>query len=125
MNDQTPSAPEHKSLPTISPMEQPIRVNNRSAVAAGVCGIGSILAQLLGLALGAANQSTLSLCNGIGGLAWIAGIVFGILGLVQIRRHPGQKGTGWALAGIGLGLLRVCIVTVLLLIAPSAAALPR
>jgi hypothetical protein len=118
MENQFSPAPQQAPL-------QPIRVNNRSAVAAGICGIASIAAQVLGLGLAGGDQSIASLCSGIGGLAWIAGIVLGILGLVQIRRHPDQKGTGWALAGIGLGLLRVCIVTILLLIAPSVAALPR
>ena len=115
---EAPSSPQQ-------PGDQPVRVNNRSAVAAGICGIASIVAQVLSLGLAGGDQPLASLCSGIGGLAWMAGIVLGIIGLVQIRRRPGQKGKGWALTGIGLGLLRICIVTILLLTLPSAGNLPR
>src|SRR5512137_360561 len=93
---------------------------NQFAIAAGACGIGSFVLQLIGLGLGSLNSSISSICNGISGWAWIAGIVLGIIGLVQIRRHPEQKGKGWAITGIGLGVLRICIVTVtsLLLVTP-------
>jgi hypothetical protein len=76
--------------------------------------------QLLGLGLASVDPSIASLCNGISGFAWLAGIVLGIIGLVQISRHPGQKGKGWAIPGIVLGILRVCIVTssVLFLVNP-------
>jgi hypothetical protein len=109
-------------LPPLPPVKQPIQVNNSLAVAAGICGIGSIVMQLIGLGLAAAFDPTIaSICNGIGGFAWLAGIIFGIVGLVQIRRHPGQKGKGWAITGISLGILRICIVvvTILLLAVPS------
>jgi hypothetical protein len=109
-------------LPPLPPAEKPIPVNNSLAVAAGVCGIVSIVMQLIGLGLAAAfDPSIESICNGIGGFAWLAGIILGIVGLVQIRRHPGQKGKGWAITGISLGILRICIVvvTILLLTVPS------
>ena len=111
---ETPLAP-------LPPVEPPVHVNNRLAVAAGACGIGSIVAQLLGLGLAAVDSSILSICYGIGGLAWLLGIVLGIAGLVQISRHPNQKGKGWAITGIGLGILRICIVvvSVLFLAGPS------
>ena len=94
------------------PIEQPEQTNNRVALAAGACGIGSIVAQLLGFGVAAIDPSIVGLCNGIGGIAWLAGIILGIVGLIQISRHPGQKGRGWAITGIGMGILRICIVTV-------------
>jgi hypothetical protein len=109
-------------LSPLPPVKQPIQVNNSLAVAAGICGIASIVMQLIGLGLAAAFDPTIaSICNGIGGFAWLAGIILGIVGLVQIRRHPGQKGKGWAITGISLGILRICIVvvTILLLTVPS------
>ena len=107
-------------LPPNPLMEQPVKKNNGNAIAAAACGIGSIAAQGIGLGLAGGDQTITSLCNGIGGLAWIAGIILGIIGLVQIRRHPEQKGKGWAFTGIGLGILRICIVVVatLLLVTP-------
>ncbi len=108
-------------LPPNPQMEQSAKKNNSNAIAAAACGIGSIAAQVIGLGLAGGDQTITSLCNGIGGLAWIAGIVLGIVGLVQIKRHPGQKGKGWAITGIVLGILRICIVTgsVLFLAGPS------
>jgi len=108
-------------VPPSPPIEQPERKNNSAAVAAGVCGIGSFVAQLLGLGLAAIDPSITSICSGVGGMAWIAGIVLGILGLVQIRRHPNQKGKAWAITGIVLGILRICfvVISVLLLAGPS------
>jgi len=107
-------------LSPLPPVEQPEQKNNRVALAAGACGIGSIVAQLLGFGLATIDRSIQSLCNGIGGIAWLAGIVLGIIGLIQISRHPGQKGRGWAITGIGMGILRICIGTVvsLLLLSP-------
>lgn len=109
------------TVPPPLPSEQTDRKNNGAAVAAGACGIGSIAAQLLGLGLAAVDPSLTSMCSAVGGIAWIAGIVLGIVGLVQIRRHPNQKGKAWAITGIGLGILRICIVVVslLLLTVPS------
>jgi hypothetical protein len=103
------------------PAEPSVRVNNNLAVAAGICGIGSIVTQLLGLGLATVDPSTANICIGIAGWAWLAGIVLGIVGLVQIKRHPGQKGKGWAITGIVLGILRICIVavSVLFLAGPS------
>jgi Ca2+/Na+ antiporter len=108
-------------VPPPLPIEQRDRGNNGAAVAAGVCGIGSIVAQLLGLWLASVDPSITSICSAVGGIAWIAGIVLGIVGLVQIRRHPNQKGKAWAITGIVLGILRICIVvvSVLLLTGPS------
>jgi hypothetical protein len=104
-------------VPSLTPLEPSLRKNNSMAVAAGACGIGSIVLQLLGLGLAAAvDPSAASICNGIGGFAWLAGIVLGIVGLVQIRRHPGQKGIAWAITGIVLGILRICIVVVVTLL---------
>jgi len=103
-------------LSPLPPTEQPDHKNNNTAVAAGVCGIGSIVAQLLGLGLASVEPSFAGICNGLGGLAWLAGIVLGIVGLIQIGRHPGQKGRGWAITGIVLGVLRICIVVVMTLL---------
>ena len=97
-------------------IEQPERKNNSAAVAAGACGIGSIVLQLLSLGLASVDPSIASICSGVGGFAWIAGIVLGIIGLVQIRRHPDQKGKAWAITGIALGILRICIVVIMLLL---------
>ena len=107
-------------LSPLPPIEQPEQKNNSVALAAGACGIGSIGAQLLGFGLAVIDPSIVSICNGIGGIAWLAGIVLGIVGLIQISRHPGQKGRGWAITGIGMGILRICIVTVtsLLILSP-------
>jgi hypothetical protein len=102
-------------LAPLPPLEQADRKNNSLAVAAGACGIGSIVTQLIGLGLASVDQSIASLFNGIAGWAWLAGIVLGIVGLIQIRRHPGQKGKGWAITGIGIGILRICIVVVSIL----------
>jgi hypothetical protein len=113
--------PMETPISTLPPTEPPDRVNNGLAVAAGAFGIGSIVAQLLGLVLTSVDPTIQSLCSGIGGIAWLAGIVLGIVGLVQIKRHPGQKGKGWAITGIVLGVLRICIVvvSVLLLAGPT------
>jgi hypothetical protein len=96
-------------------IEKPEQKNNSTALAAGACGIGSIVAQLLGSGLAAIDPSIAGICNGIGGIAWLAGIILGIIGLIQISRNPGQKGKGWAIAGIGIGILRICIIVVMTL----------
>jgi hypothetical protein len=102
----------------LPPIELIERKNNNVAVAAGVCGIGSIVLQLIGYGLAAAKLSGASLCSGLAGWAWFAGIVLGIIGLVQIRRHPEQKGKAWAMIGIGIGFLRICIIMIIVLLIP-------
>jgi hypothetical protein len=104
------------SPPVITAFIQPERKNNAAAVAAGACGIGSIAAQLLAFGVTAIDPSLTGICNAIGGLAWVAGIVLGVVGLVQIHRHPEERGRGWAIAGIGLGILRICIVLISILL---------
>jgi ABC-type antimicrobial peptide transport system permease subunit len=103
-------------VPPPLPVEQPERRNNAAAVAAGACGIGSIVAQLLSLGLASVDPSITSICSAAGGIAWIAGIVLGIVGLVQICRHPDQKGKAWAIIGIVLGILRICIGVIMILL---------
>ena len=105
-------------VPPTPPIEQADRKNNGAAVAAGAFGIGSIVIQLLSLGLATVDPSITSICSAAGGIAWLAGIVLGIVGLVQIRRHPDQKGKAWAITGIVLGILRICIgvITILLLV---------
>ncbi|MGA2490790.1 MAG: DUF4190 domain-containing protein [Anaerolineales bacterium] len=99
-------------LPSPPPLELPDRKNNRAAKAAGACAIGSIMLHLIGLGLSASEPSLSGICGWIDMLACLAGIILGIIGLVQIQHHPGQRSKGWAITGIVIGVLRIFIIPV-------------
>jgi hypothetical protein len=92
---QYPVPPLPSSAPTTQTQKQ-----NRMAIASFVCGLLSIL-----------------LCCCCGGFPFnILGVVFGIIGLNQIKSDPTQSGKGMAIAGIILGgfsLLMMAFSTIL------------
>lgn len=53
-------------------------------------------------------------------LGGLLGLLFGIIALVQLRR-PGQKGRGWAVTGLCLGVAWVVLIAVVLIDPPFAA----
>ena len=109
-------------LPSHPPLELPDRKNNRAAKAASACAIGSIVLHLIGLGLSASEPSLSGICGWSDMLACLASIILGITGLVQIQHHPDQKGKGWAITGIVIGVLRIFIIpvfSVLSLLAPT------
>lgn len=56
------------------------------------------------------------------GLSAVAGLVVGLVGLRQIRRSEGrQRGNGWAVAGLGVSAVTVCLLPVALGLAIPAA----
>ena len=95
--------------------EQSGQKNNGLAVAAGWLGIGSIVMYLIGLGISFVLPQAQVICQGTGGLAGLVGIILGIIGLVQINKNPGQKGKGWAITGIVIGGLVICIAPVLVI----------
>ena len=95
------------------------RKNNPLALAAGLLGIGSIVVALVGL-LGflapAFLSIALAICCGLAFLMDLVALVLGIIGLVQLKNHPEQKGKGWAITGIvfgGLAIILLCLSPVL------------
>ena len=106
MENQTPSIPEQTT---------PMR-SNRLAVIAGWLGIGSVAFFLIGLAIAFASPASTfrTVCMGIAGWAAIIGFILGIVGLIQIRRNPGQMGKGMAITGIVIGALFLCVGPILI-----------
>jgi hypothetical protein len=91
----------------------PVSKNNTLALTAGIMGLGSIVLSLLGLLLNLLLPGVgILLCCGVAILVNLAALVLGIVGLVQIKNHPGQAGKGWAIVGIvfgGLSILSICL----------------
>jgi hypothetical protein len=107
--------------PPPAPMKQK---NNQLAIAAGWLGIGTLLMFLIGFVLDFAVSRVQIVCQGIAVMASLAGLVLGIIALVQIKNNPGQKGQGMAITGIVIGGLTICIapvlvVTTLLILGPA------
>jgi hypothetical protein len=103
--------------------DQPVQKNNGLALAAGWLGIGSIVMFLLGLGIGFVYPQVTFVCQTVAVLACLTGIILGIVGLVQIKNNPGQKGKGMAITGIVIGGLVVCaapviVITTLLILGP-------
>ena len=95
--------------------EQMDRKNNRLALAAGWLGIGSVVSFLIGFGIGFVILPASFVCQGVAVVACLAGLILGIIGLVQIKNNPGQKGKGWAITGIVIGGLTICIAPVLVI----------
>jgi hypothetical protein len=110
---------------SVTPLpEQMQPKQNGLAIAAGWLGIGSILMFLIGFGLGLVVAYVQVLCQGIAVVACLIALVLGILALVQIGKHPGQKGTGMAITGIVIGGLTLCaapvlVITNLMILGPS------
>jgi hypothetical protein len=90
---------------------QPAQANNKLAIAAGSCGLGSVVLSLIGLLSNLLIPGVgLAVCCGIGLLAALVGLVLGIIALVQIKNNPGQKGKVWAIIGVVLGGIAVVLL---------------
>jgi hypothetical protein len=53
--------------------------------------------------------SIIPCCWGIGGIIGVVSIVLGIVALSQIKQNPQQKGSGFAIAGIIMGIISLLI----------------
>jgi hypothetical protein len=110
-------------LPPYSPVPPQEQISNPLAIAAGSCGIGSIGVIVFGVALTASIPSVAMICNGLGVIACLVGLVLGIVALVQINHNPGQKGKGWAITGIVIGGITICVgpvvvISILMILGP-------
>jgi hypothetical protein len=96
-------------LPPVS--DQPAVKNNSLAIAAGSCGLGSVVLALIGLLSNLLIPGVgLAICCGVGLLAALVGLVLGIIALVQLKNNPGQKGKVWAIIGVVLGGIAVILL---------------
>jgi hypothetical protein len=99
------------------PVEPAVRKNNPLALWAGILGLGSIGAALLGLLLNLLLPGIgIIICCGLALLMNLVALVLGIIGLVQLKSRPEQTGKGWAITGIvfgGLSILLICLSPIL------------
>ena len=109
--------PELMGGTAASPMHTPMAVQGAStngmAITGMVCGILTILP---------------SCCCGLFGLPLtillvILSIVFSIIGLVQIKKNPAQKGKGMAIAGLIIGALGLIAAILMVVVFAMAGAL--
>lgn len=94
--------------PTLPPVGTTIRKNNALALTSGILGICFVVLAMIGLVF-----PFLFL---IAVLPGILGLIFGIIGLVQLKKHREQAGKGWAIAGIILGALSIVTMCVFLIL---------
>jgi hypothetical protein len=90
--------------------EQVGKKNNGLAVTAGWLAIIAVILYLTGLAITLTSPGFARFFPTAAMLACMACFILGIVGLVQINRNPGQKGKGWAVTGIVVGSILLCIV---------------
>jgi hypothetical protein len=101
------------SIPPI--VDLPQTKTNGLALAAGYCGIGSLAMFLIGFVAILFLPIALFFCQAIAVLACLAGIILGIIALIQINNNPGQKGKGMAITGIVIGIFEICVAPVLII----------
>jgi hypothetical protein len=95
------------SIPALPELEK--QEKNGLAVTAGWLGIVGVILYLIGLAITLSSPGFAKFFPTAAMLACMAGLILGIIGLVQIRRNPAQKGKGWAITGIVIGVVLLCI----------------
>ncbi len=97
----------------VTPVVPTSSATNKLGLTAGLLGIGSVVVGLIGLLSNLVIPGFLFLlCSGLGILMDLAGLVLGIVALVQIKKTPGQTGKGWAITGIVFGALAVILLVV-------------
>jgi hypothetical protein len=100
-------------MDTSLPPDLTTRKNNPLAQAAGLLGIGSIVLSLLGIVISLLFH-VLAIVGivfcGISFLMDLVALVLGIIGLVQLKSHPEQKGKGMAILGIVFGAITVILL---------------
>jgi len=102
----------------LPPVEPAIRTNNQMALIAGILGLGSIAVALLGLLVSLVLPAAFLIFCGLGLLMDLVALVLGIIGLVQLKNHPEQKGKGLAITGTvfgGLAVILLCLSPVLVI----------
>jgi hypothetical protein len=90
--------------------------NNLLALASGILGLASIAVSLLGLLASLLLPMAFLVFCGLSLLMNLVALVLGIIGLVQLKSHPEQKGKGLAITGIvfgALSLILLCLLPVL------------
>jgi hypothetical protein len=101
----------------LPPVEPAISKNNQMALIAGILGLGSIAVALLGLLVSLVLPAAFLIFCGLGLLMDLVALVLGIIGLVQLKNHPEQKGKGLAITGIvfgGLAVVLLCLSPVII-----------
>jgi hypothetical protein len=102
----------------LPPVEPAISKNNQMALIAGILGLGSIAVALLGLLVSLVLPAAFLIFCGLGLLMDLVALVLGIIGLVQLKNHPEQKGKGLAITGTvfgGLAVILLCLSPVLVI----------
>ena len=95
---QVPSAPPSIAAPSVVPPQvAPVASSERTS----------------GLAIGSLVSGILSLFIGF---TFIVAIILGHMGLSEIRRNPGLKGRGMAIAGLVLGYLMPVLIVVSMIV---------
>jgi hypothetical protein len=92
------------------------RKNNMLAMAAGILGLSSLAVSLLGFLASLLLPAAFLVFCGLTLLMNLVALALGIIGLVQLKSHPEQKGKGMAITGIVFGavsLLLLCLLPVL------------
>lgn len=98
-----------------------IPTGNGMALAAYYCGFGGLIFILGSIALAAALAPNIppvlifALMYGGGGIFAVLAIIFGIVGLVKVKRNPEARGTAHAVIGIVLGGLELIGLILILL----------
>jgi uncharacterized membrane protein HdeD (DUF308 family) len=95
--------------PSLSP-DLTTRKNNPLAQAAGWLGIGSAIIALIGFVITIFFPIAFLFTCGLGILMDLVALVLGIIGLVQLKSHPEQKGKGMAILGIVFGAVAVILL---------------
>ncbi len=96
---------------------QPAQKNNSLALTAGILGIASIVVSALGFLVNFVLPGV-GLCGcGLGLLAAIAGLVLGFIGQSQLKSRPAEKGKGWAITGIVIGIVSILSICVFIVLA--------
>ncbi len=100
-------------LPPAVP-EPAARKANGLATTAGALGIGAvviIVVAVIGIFISPAGFALVgTVCAGLSILIGIVALVLGIIGLVQIKNHPGQTGKGMAITSVVIGALSVVLL---------------
>ena len=100
-----------------NPIQPDVRKNNPLCLTAGILAIGSLVISLIGLLINFFLPGTVLILCGVGLLMNLVALILGIIGLVQLKKNPGQKGKGLAITGIvfsAIAVVLICLTPILL-----------